>query len=59
MQDIFALSQLCENGELQEAGQVWDDMVERSYEPNALTYEALIKGLCKIGKPGEGAAVFT
>jgi hypothetical protein len=38
---------------------VWDEMVERRYEPNALTYEALIKEFCKIGKSSEAVIVFT
>lgn len=33
-------------------------MVEWGYGPNATTYDVLIKGLCKTGKPNEGAAVF-
>ncbi|KAH0451639.1 hypothetical protein IEQ34_018938 [Dendrobium chrysotoxum] len=51
------ISGMCENGELQEAGRLWDDMVERRCAPNVFTYNVLINGFCKAGKPKEGIRI--
>ncbi|XP_037491417.1 putative pentatricopeptide repeat-containing protein At1g12700, mitochondrial isoform X3 [Jatropha curcas] len=40
------------NGEdkFDEAVDLFDDIVEKGYQPNVYTYNVIVNGLCKIGK---------
>lgn len=52
------LSGMFDNGELQEAGKLWDDMLDNRCSPSALTYNLLIQGFCKAGLVKDGIKIF-
>ncbi|KAK9082595.1 hypothetical protein Scep_029066 [Stephania cephalantha] len=52
------ISGFCLNGRMDEACEVFEEMVERGMEPDVITYNTLIQGFCKVGKTVEAVNMY-